>query len=106
MKFYISIIGLLLLIGAEISRVYFIMPFPGSQRFDSIEFAYWLGSKINEIRLILGICVSIAIYLSFRSDILQRRAIIGVFIFGYATVYYMFNFKFLADKMFYQKHRK
>jgi len=45
MKTTIAILGLLLLILFECARVYLIMPMPGSQNFDSIEIAYFLGSN-------------------------------------------------------------
>ena len=45
-------IGLLLLFAAEVLRVYFIMPFPGSQHKDTISYAYWLSDNIGWIRML------------------------------------------------------
>ena len=42
MKTLLLVAGFLLLFGVEILRVYFIMPFPGSQQNDTINLAYWL----------------------------------------------------------------
>lgn len=42
MKAKLWIIGLLILIFTEFLRVYFIMPFPGSQQWDTIKIAYFL----------------------------------------------------------------
>ena len=47
MKKLLFILCLLYLILLEISRVYFIMPFPGSQRNETIDLAYWLHSNIS-----------------------------------------------------------
>ena len=50
--FYISIIGLILF---EILKVYFIMPFPGSQNINSIEVAFFLHSYRLYFRLLFVI---------------------------------------------------
>ncbi len=42
MKLISFSIGILLLIGVEIARVYFIMPFPGSQVDETIAVAYFI----------------------------------------------------------------
>ena len=44
--------GFAFLIIFECIRVYLIMPMPGSQRNNSIELAYFLGSNKNTIRII------------------------------------------------------
>lgn len=102
MKKSIAFFGLLLLLVFEIARVYFIMPFPGSQKSNSIELAYWIGNKINYIRFLLLAVVAYSIVSSFRTDSLLRKISLGVLIGAYAVVCYFINFRFLADKMFYQ----
>ena len=52
MKLFFYALGLLFLIGIEVLRVYFIMPFPGSQRNETIEIAYFIESHINLIRIV------------------------------------------------------
>ncbi len=51
-KRLLLITGLLLLFTAEILRVYFIMPFPGSQYKNTIALAYWIGNNIIWIRIL------------------------------------------------------
>ena len=100
MKFYSAIAALLLLIASEIARVYYIMPFPGSQRIDSIDLAYWLDTNIRYIRGVLGIIAVLAIYPAFRSSGTWKKIVLGIFLCIYGVVFYLFNFRFLAETMF------
>ncbi len=45
-------IGLIFLFALEILRVYFIMPFPGSQQHDTVNFAYFLDRNISWLRVV------------------------------------------------------
>jgi hypothetical protein len=51
MKKWLLILSILILFTAEILRVYFIMPFPGSQKSDTVDFAYFLHKYILYIRI-------------------------------------------------------
>jgi hypothetical protein len=102
MKLFISIAGLVLLILTEILRVYFIMPFPGSQQSNSVDIAYFIGSNIHYIRLIL---LGLIIYPFYRVLLFPSRKykiVLFVFVALYGVVFYLFNFRFLAETMFYQ----
>ncbi len=46
MKLLLLITAFLLLFAVEILRVYFIMPFPGSQHNNTIDIAYWISRNI------------------------------------------------------------
>ena len=102
MKTTIAILGLLLLILFECARVYLIMPMPGSQNFDSIEIAYFLGSNKWIIRLIGYLLVSVPLVLILRNGVKKEKLIIGGLTAMYLIVFYVFTFKMEADKMFYQ----
>ena len=98
--------ALLFLFGAEILRVYFIMPFPGSQRANTVELAYFVHKYIWSFR-ILGWMLLFAFALNFfRHAKLWKKITLSFFIFLYAVVFYLFNFRFLADKMFYMPKNK
>lgn len=101
-KTTIAILGLLLLILFECARVYLIMPMPGSQNFDSIEIAYFLGSNKWIIRLIGYLMVSVPLFLILRNGVKKEKLIIGGLTAIYLSVFYVFTFKMEADKMFYQ----
>jgi hypothetical protein len=94
--------SLVLLIVLEVLCVYFIMPFPGSQQSNTLEIAYWIGNNIIWLRVLLVICASYFLFKSFSSTKLFQKIIYAVLIIFYVVVFYLFNFRFLADKMFYQ----
>lgn len=100
------ITALLYLFAVEILRVYFIMPFPGSQRANTIDIAYFLNRYIWAFR-VLGFMLLLptAIY-AYRNARIWKKIVLSFFIILYVVVFYFFNFKFLADKMFYQPRHK
>jgi hypothetical protein len=102
MKKAIAILVLMLLIIFECLRVYLIMPLPGSQQFDTIELAYFLGSNKWMIRLIGYLIVFIPMILIIRYGIKNEKIIIGFLTLVYLIVFYVFTFQMEADKMFYQ----
>ncbi len=100
MRITLLSIGLLLLVVIEILRVYFIMPFPGSQRNETIEIAYFIHQNIIWFRLIGLLLIAYPLYHYFRLGTKAAKIVLSVLLVGYAVVFYLFNFKFLADKMF------
>ena len=100
------IAALLFLFAIEILHVYFIMPFPGSQRANTISIAYFLNKYIWAFR-ILGFMLLLpyAIY-AYRHAKIWKKIVLSIFIILYGIVFYLFNFRFLADKMFYQPNNK
>ena len=100
------IFALLLLFATEILRVYFIMPFPGSQKADTIELAYFINNYIWWLRLIGAIILLPLLWSVFKHGKTRNKIFLSLFILLYATIFYFFNFKFLADKMFYQPKNK
>ncbi len=100
------ILALLFLFAVEILRVYFIMPFPGSQRANTIDIAYFLNKYVWVFRIVGFIMLlPLAIY-AYRHARVWKKIVLSVFIILYGFVFYLFNFKFLADKMFYQPNNK
>ena len=100
------ITGLLILLATEILRVYFIMPFPGSQKANTIDIAYFISKYIWWLRLIgLILFVPPMIYI-FRNSKWWRKILLGIFVLLYGIIFYFCNFKFLADKMFIQPQHK
>jgi len=106
MKGWLLTIGLIWLIAVEILRVYFIMPFPGSQQSNTIDIAYFIDRNIWWLRLIgFAIVIIPLIHILKHSKVWKKVVVVVVLIF-YGIVVYAFNFKFLADKMFYQPKEK
>jgi hypothetical protein len=102
MKKVYVILGLLALIIFEFVRVYLIMPLPGSQQFNSIDIAYFLGTNKWVIRLI-GYLFVIILTVSIWMTIVKKVKLLILFLATiYIGVFYVFTFKMEADKMFYQ----
>jgi hypothetical protein len=100
------IFGLFFLIAIEILKVYFIMPFPGSQQTQSISFAYFLHNNIWWLR-IAGIVIIVGPLLnSLSKGRIWQKTLLVLIILLYGFVYYLFNFRFLADKIFKQPQQK
>ncbi len=94
--------GLFLLFAFEILRVYFIMPFPGSQHSDTIGIAYFLNNNIILLRIVaLAIILAPFLYVIRKGRPWKKSLLILLALF-YCVIFYLFNFRFLADKMFYQ----
>ncbi len=106
MRSFILFSGLLLLFVAEFLRVYFIMPFPGSQHSDTLQLAYWLSNNIKWIRIILLLIIAIPVVTTFNSLGKWRKIILFVVLMFYGVVFFLFNFRLQADKMFYQPSQK
>ena len=82
------------------------MPFPGSQETNTIEFAYLLSQYIVWFRLggIILIGYPAYLLLTHTKSTIKWTAI--MLLFFWLMVVYAFNFKFPADKMFYQPENK
>jgi hypothetical protein len=95
-------VGIILLILMEVLRVYFIMPFPGSQHTENIILAYFLNENIFWFRFV-GLLIILFPSVSFFSlGNRKTKIIVGLAIAFYGIIFYLFNFKFVADKIFYQ----
>ncbi|MDF2189114.1 DUF3179 domain-containing (seleno)protein [Paraflavitalea sp. CAU 1676] len=102
MKQLLLVTGLLLLFTAEILRVYYIMPFPGSQQSNTIDLAYWLHNNIYWVRILGLLLIAYPVVQVFKQTGAWKKVLLVVVLALYATVFYFFNYRFLADKMFYQ----
>jgi hypothetical protein len=105
-KTVLFFIGIFLLIGIEIASVFFIMPFPGSQRSETIEVAYFLHTYINFLRIVAVLVVAFSAYYLIRQSKLWLKSLVVVLVIFWLVVAFMFNFRFKADKMFYQPKSK
>lgn len=93
--FWIGLIGLLLF---EVANVYFIMPMPGSQRFNSIDLAYFLYRYRWVFRVSFVLLVILGLLRGFQFK--KRWLLVPVMLV--AAVVYMANFQMAADQMFKQ----
>ena len=95
----------------EILGVYYIMPFPGSQEdiptdASQVNLAYWLHNNIWWVRLI-GLALAIVPFIHYmRNGGWWKRITVTIPAALCALVFYAFNYKFMADKMFYPPKEK
>lgn len=106
MRTFLFITGILLLFAAEILRVYFIMPLPGSQQSNTIDIAYFIARNILWLRLLGLVLFLIPALAIFRNGSNWKRFGLILIFLIYLVVVYMFNFVMEADKMFYQPKHK
>ncbi|MDI9876443.1 DUF3179 domain-containing (seleno)protein [Flectobacillus rivi] len=100
------IIGFLILFLSEILKVYFIMPFPGSQQADTIDLAYFIHQYIGYFRAIGLLILIYPLWKSFSNGSKLTKFVLGGFTLLWLGVIYMFNFQLTADHMFYQPKNK
>lgn len=96
------ITGIIYLVLFEILRVYLIMPMPGSQQFNSIDLAYFLGRNQWAFRLIGLAMVIFGSYSWWKNGNRKVKWIITACTVLYLAIAYMFNMEMEADKMFLQ----
>ena len=97
------ILGTLLLFATEFLRVYLIMPFPGSQQHNTVGLAWDIDHYRVTLRL-LGLALVIYPLISYWQG--RHKILLTCVIILYAIIFYFFNFRFEADKMFYQPTSK
>jgi len=94
--FYFSIV---LLIVFEILNIYFIMPLPGSQKMNSLDFAYFLHQWRWFFRFIIAVGILVSLHKAFA---VRRKWIPVVVMMIAGAIVYMANFEMRADKIFLQ----
>lgn len=106
MKLALIALAFTILIGSEILKVYYIMPFPGSQEDNSIQLAYFLNENILWLRIGGWLLLLYGMFTIWNTAGTSIKIIIGIFFAVYLFVAILFNFYFLAEKMFYQPSHK
>jgi hypothetical protein len=91
--------GVVLLIGFEAANVYFIMPFPGSQRNETIDLAYFLHSWRWAFRGVFGVMIGAGARGAFSGKAWMRVTAALSVVLGFVITYAV-NFKMSADRIF------
>lgn len=105
-------LGLLFLILLELGRVYFIMPFPGSQLDDAanlgrVGVAYWLHQYTPWVRaMVLLLLITPVFKLLLKPVKKGHRWVTGGLLLVYGGVFYMVSQQLMADRMFRQPGTK
>ncbi len=98
--------ALVLLFSAEILRVYFVMPFPGSQVSNTLSYAYRLEQFIFWIRIFAWILLGFALILVFKNGKVWEKIFLPLLVILYAVVFFFFNFRLQAENIFRQPVNK
>lgn len=89
-----------LLVALEIAAVYFIMPFPGSQQFDTVEFAYALDRYGVYLRVMLfGALAGLVLY-SVRKGMRVPRITLAIALVLYVALFIGIRTMMTAEAMF------
>jgi hypothetical protein len=75
------------------------MPLPGSQRWESVEFAYFIHRNRWVFRVLFGLLIFIGARNAFSG---RKKWIPTLWLIPLFAIIYLFNFKMLAEKMFLQ----
>jgi len=94
--FYTALAALALF---EFLNVYFIMPLPGSQRFRTVDIAYFLHTHRWHFRVPLLLAIAAGIVPAFQ---VTHRWVPALAALAAAALVWMFNFEMAADHMFKQ----
>lgn len=93
-------VGLILFLALEILRVYFIMPFPGSQQDTTIDIAYFLHRNIFWFRTIAILILIVPAMQYYVMGRIWSKVVVTLCLILAITVFYMTNYRLQADKMF------
>lgn len=96
--FYIGVLGLLIF---EFLKIYFIMPFPGSQNWDTVDLAYFLHQFRWGFRVAFLLVLGLGAKEAFSST--KKWLPAGCLLILVVCVL-VFNFKMAADAMFKEPH--
>jgi hypothetical protein len=106
MKIFFFLLGIVILVCAEVARVYLIMPFPGSQKDNAIDLAYFLHNNLYLIRIGALLVIAYPAYLLIRYAKAPIRWTAVALIVFWLFIFYNSNFRLLAEKIFYQPEHK
>ena len=106
MRRLLFVFALLLLFSVEILHVYLVMPFPGSQTGDTVSYAWWLSRIVVWIRILVLFCAWFALVSVFKKGRVWEKTVLPLVLLSYGAIFFAFNFKLPADKIFYQPVNK
>jgi hypothetical protein len=87
-------------------RVYFIMPFPGSQEDETIGLAYFLHQNIIYFRIIGLLLIIFPAIHFFMYGSRRSKWLTGFSLFIFIYTIFLLNYRFVADEMFFQPKNK
>ncbi len=99
------LLGITLLIGVEFARVYFIMPFPGSQQYNSVDLAYFLNTYLTGFRIVGLVLAGYPAYSYLRNGTRLRKWLTASVFVLWLTIAFLVTYRLQADKIFYEQKK-
>ncbi len=106
MRTLLFVTALLLLITIEILKVYFIIPFPHSQAGHKLGVSYFINMNIWWLRVAALLIIIYPLWQLLRKSKLWQKGLLVTCVLLYATVAYLCNFKYAADRIFDEPREK
>ncbi len=100
MRITLLTIGFLFLVALELLRVYYIMPFPGSQYSNNINTAYFINSNIWLLRGAGAAIIIMPLLYFLRKGKVGPKVAVSITLLLYAGILYYCNVKLAADHIF------
>jgi hypothetical protein len=100
------IAGIALLLVLEVLRVYFIMPFPGSQRREAVDIAYFLHTNMFWLRTIGLLIIFFPVIHYYWMGSRLSKWLVTLSLISYVYIFMVTNYQMRADKIFYQPKMK
>jgi hypothetical protein len=97
---------ILFLFAAEFLRVYLVMPFPGSQSYETVQLAWWINSHILFIRIFSLTILGIAILRVYIKGRLIEKICLTAVLPAYVDMFFLCNHKLDAENIFHQPATK
>jgi len=98
--------GIVLLLAAEFLRIYFIMPFPGSQTTRAVDLAYFLHTNIFWLRTVGILIIFFPVIHYYWMGSTRSKWIVSISLVVYLYIFMVTNYQIRADKIFYQPRVK
>jgi hypothetical protein len=106
LRLLLFLLGIITLVGAELLKIYFIMPFPGSQEDETIRLAYMLHNNIWLFRILGLALIAWPAWNYLKSGRIWQQWPVIVAIGVWLFIAYTTTFVLLADKLFVQPKHK
>ena len=100
------LLSVFLLFAAEILRIYFVMPFAGSQELNALGLAYFLHRNIIFIRLFVFVVIAIAAFICYRRWTKKGIIFLTLATILYGIVFYFANYELVPGELFYDLQNK
>lgn len=105
-RFLLFLTGILILLAAEIFRIYWLMPFPGSQQNVMVGITHYIHTHIWLFRIAGLLLIVMPVYYYIAKSKWYKKAGVIILLCIYGLLFYFTNYIARADRMFLQPQEK